>query len=70
MSIISQIGTFWILFVNILFVLLWLAMFLLIALGIGVYVAIVLVLFLNEKYLQGVSLIAISAIFITLFGPF
>lgn len=70
MSIISQIGTFWILFVNILFVLLWLAMFLLIALGIGVYVAIVLVLFLNEKYLQGVSLIAISAIFIALFGPF
>ena len=70
MSIISQIGTFWMLFVNILFVLLWLAAFLLIALGIGVYVAIVLVLFLNEKYLQGISLIVISAIFITLFGPF
>lgn len=70
MSIISQIGTFWMLFVNILFVLLWLAAFLLIALGIGVYVAIVLVLFLNEKYLQGISLIVISAFFITLFGPF
>lgn len=70
MSIISQIGAFWELFVNILFVLLWLAAFLLIALGIGVYVMIVLILFLNEKYIQGVSIIIASAIFIALFCPF
>lgn len=70
MSIISQIGVFWMLFVNILFVLLWLAAFLLIALGIGVYVMIVLILFLNEKYIQGVSIIIASAIFIALFCPF
>lgn len=70
MSIISQIGAFWELFINILFVILWVTIFYLIALGIGVYVMIVLILFLNEKYIQGVSLIIASAIFIALFCPF